>query len=97
MLVLVGAATVFSLGSAWDADLDLEIRAWDARLRAGERADVPTRMALFGLASLAATAELWLLWRLAPVPGLLAVAACDALLLAVLSRPAAGALRRLVR
>jgi hypothetical protein len=96
-LVLAGAAAIFSLGSAWDADLDLEI---ESGMRGYVQENAPmsaTRMALFGLASLAVAAELWLLWRLAPVPGLLAVAACDGLLLAALSRPAESALRRLVR
>jgi hypothetical protein len=96
-LVLAGTAAVFSLGSAWDADLDVEI---ESGMRGYVQENAPmsaTRMALFGLASLAVAAELWLLWRLAPVPGLLAVAACDGLLLAALSRPAASALRRLAR
>jgi len=97
LLVLLGVAAVFSLGSAWDVDLELEI---EPGLRGFVQETAPTtvpRMVLFLAASALAAAELWLLARLPALPGLLAAAAADAALLAALLRPAEHALLRQVR
>src|SRR6185295_885464 len=69
-IILFGAALAFALGSAWDADLELEI---EPGLRGFVQETAPTttvRMVLFLAASGLAALQVALLARLSPGVGL---------------------------
>jgi hypothetical protein len=94
-LIVTGLAVVFAWGSAWDADLGLEIEGGLRGLLQEQTPLTPVRALLAATSALLLGLDLLALRALAPVPALATLAGLDALALGLSWRSGLTALRRL--
>jgi hypothetical protein len=95
LLLLIGLAPVFAWGSAWDADLRLEIEGGLRGLLQEQSPLTPVRALLVAVGSLVLGAGLLALRTLPPAPALTALAVLDGLVLGLTWRWGRSGLRRL--
>jgi len=93
-LIVTGLSAVFAWGSAWDADLGLEIEGGLRGLLREQTPLTPVRALLVAAAAFLLGLDLLAL-RLAPMPALAALAGLAALALGLSWRSGLTALRRL--
>jgi hypothetical protein len=94
-LLLTGLAAVFAWGSAWDADLNLEIEGGLRGLLQEQTPLTPVRALLVAASALLLALDLLTLRALPPAAGLAALAGLNALTLGLAWRLGLTALRRL--